>query len=93
LTACGLSVANYLAGSPVRIHAIGVCDDAAYFYKHIDDMLIELGLSSETSARSIIRVVDGYKGMVVSYYVHVLTVRKERDMHYLLPTKPSSFSK
>lgn len=60
-TACGIAIANYLCGSPLKIHAIGVCDDANYFYGHIDEMLVELGIT-DTKARDIIRVIDGYKG-------------------------------
>eukprot|EP00042_Codosiga_hollandica_P029196 m.159232 g.159232 ORF g.159232 m.159232 type:complete len:362 (-) comp53009_c0_seq2:18-1103(-) len=59
-TACGLAVANYLAKSPVRIHAISVCDSAPYFYDHIDAILRDLGVPAR--AQDIIRIVDGYKG-------------------------------
>ena len=62
-TVCGLAVANYLCGSPVRVHGITVCDNADYFYAHIDETLAALGLSSETSARDIVSIVDGHKGV------------------------------
>ena len=59
-TAAGLAIANFLLGSPVRMHGICVCDDQNYFYKHIDETLVALGVA--TTAREIIRIVDGYKG-------------------------------
>ena len=62
-TVCGLAVANYLCGSPVRVHGITVCDNADYFYGHIDETLAALGLAGETSARSIVSIVDGHKGI------------------------------
>jgi D-cysteine desulfhydrase len=56
----GLAIANALAGSPFRIHAVPVCDDAQYFLDHCQEMSDALGLSLR--AREILSVVDGYKG-------------------------------
>lgn len=49
-----LAIANKLAGSPVRVHAISVSDHKGYFHGHVNDTLSELGLSSSgtTSATS-----------------------------------------
>jgi D-cysteine desulfhydrase len=60
-TISGLALANYLAGSPLRIHAIAICDDAKYFYDHVDHTLQELGVPVQ--ARDIVRIVEGYKGL------------------------------
>jgi len=43
-TAAGLAIGAHLARSPVKVHAVAVCDDAAYFHSHTDAMLRELGL-------------------------------------------------
>jgi len=61
-TACGLAVANHLAGSPVRVHAFSVSDHKGYFHHHIDQTLEELGLLGSINSRGIINIVDGYKG-------------------------------
>lgn len=60
-TACGLAIGNFLCGSPIKLHGFTVCDDADYFYDHIDTTIKALGLTS-IKAQNIIRIVDGYKG-------------------------------
>ena len=51
-----------------RIHAICVCDNADYFYGHIDETITELELSKESEgqpplrSRDIIDIIEGYKG-------------------------------
>lgn len=57
-TATGLAIGNYLAGSPLRVHAISVCDDPPYFYEHVDEMLAAAGLREETSAADILNIID-----------------------------------
>ncbi len=61
-TAAGLAIANALTGSRMRIHAVCVCDDAAYFLGHCDEMIEALGLESSMDAASILSVVEGFKG-------------------------------
>ncbi len=61
-TAAGLAIANKLTGSARRIHAISVCDNAAYFHGHVNEVLRALG-DAETRSEDILRVVDGYKGL------------------------------
>jgi D-cysteine desulfhydrase len=39
-----------------------VCDDAAYFYDHVDATLQALGLGPTVRARDLLTVVDGFKG-------------------------------
>lgn len=56
-TASGLAIGNYLTGGTVRMHSITVCDDADYFYTHLDEMLVEVGLP-EVSARDILNVIE-----------------------------------
>eukprot|EP00040_Diaphanoeca_grandis_P028561 m.165626 g.165626 ORF g.165626 m.165626 type:complete len:382 (+) comp31390_c1_seq4:124-1269(+) len=61
-TAAALAVSNVLCGSPIKIHAIAVCDDSNYFYKHVDETLLELGLDQKYKARDLLSVVEGHKG-------------------------------
>ena len=39
----GLALGIALSGAPVRLHAYGVCDDAAYFYREIRQMYQDMG--------------------------------------------------
>ncbi|XP_065056440.1 uncharacterized protein LOC135684731 isoform X2 [Rhopilema esculentum] len=57
----GLALANYLNGSPLKVHGVCVCDTADYFYDHIDELIGEYGLQ-DVKARDICDVIDGYKG-------------------------------
>ncbi|XP_077972381.1 uncharacterized protein LOC144411634 [Styela clava] len=61
-TIAGISIGNYLTGGKLKIHAVAVCDDAAYFHGHINSMLEEIGLSSETCSEDIVDIIEGYKG-------------------------------
>lgn len=36
-TAAGLAIGLHLAGSRVRVHGVPVCNNAAYFYAHVDE--------------------------------------------------------
>ena len=60
-TAAGLALGVALSGLSIRVHAVNVCDDADYFYDHVDRVLQELGASHK--ARDILDMVDGYKGL------------------------------
>eukprot|EP00058_Branchiostoma_floridae_P005994 XP_002591482.1 hypothetical protein BRAFLDRAFT_105254 [Branchiostoma floridae] len=60
-TTCGLCVANYLTGSKIRIHAVAICDDAAYFHRHINNTLQEIGLM-DVRSEDIVDIIEGYKG-------------------------------
>lgn len=61
-TAAGLSIANYLTGSKLRVHAVSVSDNAEYFHNHCNEMLQEMGLS-DVRSEDILNVIDGYKGL------------------------------
>ena len=66
-TISGLAVANYLTGSRIRVHAVCVCDDAKYFYSHVDQQLQAYGITHNPEgkpvrARDIVDIIDGYKG-------------------------------
>ncbi|XP_065898951.1 uncharacterized protein [Dysidea avara] len=61
-TASGLSIANYLTGSKLKIHAVAVCDNANYFYDHVGDTLEAIGMGDKVKSTDILDVVDGYKG-------------------------------
>lgn len=58
-SASGLSIANYLAGNVINMHAVTVCDNADYFYDHLDDMLARVGLSGQVAARQILNILEG----------------------------------
>lgn len=45
-----------------RIHAVAVCDNAHYFYDHVDQTLEAIGMGDKVKATDILDVVDGYKG-------------------------------
>jgi len=45
-----------------RIHAVTVCDNAHYFYDHVDQTLEAIGLGDKVKSTDILDVVDGYKG-------------------------------
>lgn len=93
-TAAGLAIANYLysqqqhndAGDDkrvprrpaVRLHAISVCDNADYFYRHVQQIMSSYGLPDDLNARSILNVIDGYKapGYAKSLPVHLELIRQ-----------------
>lgn len=85
-TASGLAIGNYLAGSRVRMHAVTVCDDADYFYAHLDEMLAAVGLGRETSAREILHIVEAKgRGYAVSTDAELeLGLRVARETGVLL---------
>ena len=45
-----------------RIHAVAVCDNAQYFYDHVDQTLEAVGMGDKVKSTEILGVVDGYKG-------------------------------
>jgi len=45
-----------------RIHAVAVCDNANYFYDHVDETLEGIGMGDKVKSTEILDVVDGYKG-------------------------------
>lgn len=61
-TMSGLAIGNYLAGCPIKLHAVAVCDTPDYFYDHLDEMLSKVQLDGETRARDLVHVVQG-KGL------------------------------
>ena len=63
----GLEPGNETVFPCRRIHGVCVCDDAAYFYNHIDVQLREYGLTQDSEgkplrAKDITDIIDGYKG-------------------------------
>lgn len=60
-TASGLAIGNYLTGSKLKIHAIAVSDDAAYFHNHCNETLQEVGLENLHS-EDILHIAEGHKG-------------------------------
>ena len=41
---------------------MAVCDNAQYFYDHVDQTLDILGMGDKVKSTDILDVVDGYKG-------------------------------
>jgi D-cysteine desulfhydrase family pyridoxal phosphate-dependent enzyme len=60
-TATGIALACRLSGLSSKVHAIGVCDSADYFYAHIEQVSRELGvdLASVGSARDWCTMYEG----------------------------------
>ncbi|CAN8076828.1 unnamed protein product [Agarophyton chilense] len=56
-TASGFAVANYLCGSPFRIHSISAENGAYYIYSYLNSMLELLGLQSEIHAKKLLNVM------------------------------------
>lgn len=44
-TVAGLAIALRLTGHSTKLHAVGVCDNPKYFYDHIREVAIELGIN------------------------------------------------
>lgn len=60
-TMSSIAIANLLTGSKFKIHALNVCDNAKYFYDHLDTQLKELHLD-QFKANELVNIIDGYKG-------------------------------
>ena len=48
-TAAGLALGARLSGAAMRVHAFGVCDDEAYFYDFINQLLAEAGVPPDVT--------------------------------------------
>ena len=59
-TTAGLAAGLRLAGAGIRLHAVNVCDDAEYFYRRLDEIGAEWGLSD--SFRDDVDIIDGHVG-------------------------------
>lgn len=60
-TLAGLAVSNYLTGSRLKIHGVCVCDNAEYFYQHVDELIEDYGITG-VKGSDICDIIDGYKG-------------------------------
>ena len=60
-TATGIALAGRLSGSSTKVHAVGVCDSADYFYAHIDSTCRAMGLDPDAlgGVRSWCTVYEG----------------------------------
>jgi D-cysteine desulfhydrase len=76
-TAAGIAAAAHLAKLPTRIHAVTVCDDASYFYQHINQCFAAWGI--EKPAEEALDIIDGYKGLGYA-------ISQESELRYLLDT-------
>ncbi|XP_064638587.1 uncharacterized protein LOC135494484 [Lineus longissimus] len=61
-TSAGLAIANYLTGGKLKIHAVAICDSAAYFHNHVNETLQEVGLN-DIRSEDILDIIEGYKGL------------------------------
>ena len=55
-----IAIANALTGFKFKIHAINICDNAKYFYNHLDEQIKELNLKYK--AVDLVNIIDGFKG-------------------------------
>ncbi len=76
-TAAGICAAIALSGLPIRPHAVNVCDDAAYFYDHINTLLRVWGISEP--AEHLLDIIDGYVGLGYA-------ISSEQELAYLHQT-------
>ncbi len=60
-TAAGLAIAMRLSGLKAHVHAVCVCDDPEYFYRHIEEVAGSLGINTNMfgPARSWLNIYDG----------------------------------
>ena len=60
-TATGLALACRLSGFETKLHAVGVCDSADYFYAHIESTCRAMGLDPDSlgGVRSWCRIYEG----------------------------------
>lgn len=60
-TATGLALACRLSGLGVKIHAVGVCDSADYFYSHMEGTCHAMGIDPEAlgGVRSWCTIYEG----------------------------------
>ncbi len=59
-TAAGLALGVHCSGLPCRVHAVNVCDDAAYFYHRVNGIFTEMG--ADLRAEDALDIIDGYVG-------------------------------
>ncbi|XP_071838355.1 uncharacterized protein [Apostichopus japonicus] len=66
-SAAGFCIGNYLNESPMKIHAMAVCDDASYFHGEIMTLLKNVGLQKDgesgVQSADLIDIVEGVKGL------------------------------
>lgn len=64
-TTGGLALGVALSGLSARtkLHAFCACDDDEYFYREIDQLITNLGLSDRFKARDLVSVNDKYVGL------------------------------
>ncbi len=60
-TAAGLALGLHLAGHAAKVHAVNVCDDAAYFHERIDTIFAELGTTARS--RDLLDIMEGHVGL------------------------------
>ena len=65
-TAAGLSIGIKLAGLPTKVHAVCVCDSPEYFYKHIEETAIALGINLDIVGKPQ-EWLDIYPGQGLGY--------------------------
>ncbi|XP_048249912.1 bifunctional D-cysteine desulfhydrase/1-aminocyclopropane-1-carboxylate deaminase, mitochondrial-like isoform X2 [Haliotis rufescens] len=60
-TASGICIANYLAGSPLRVHGVLVRHDPEFAHDHVNSTLRQLGVEGVRS-EDIFSIIDTYQG-------------------------------
>lgn len=74
-TVAGLAAGLQLLNSPIRIHAVNVCDDATHFHTRIQHIFDDLGIAARSE--NCIDIMEGYVG---SGYAQV----RQDELRYLV---------
>lgn len=65
-TMAGIAIGAKLAGLKSKLHAIGVCDNPDYFYRHLEDVVDDLCISREIFGNPR-DWIDVYNGQGIGY--------------------------
>eukprot|EP01102_Stenamoeba_stenopodia_P016547 TRINITY_DN579_c0_g2_i12.p1 TRINITY_DN579_c0_g2~~TRINITY_DN579_c0_g2_i12.p1 ORF type:complete len:407 (-),score=99.50 TRINITY_DN579_c0_g2_i12:1402-2622(-) len=60
-SAAGLALGAKLSGLPLRVSAVSVCDDAAFFHSQINNIFKKMG--SPLRSEQILNIIDDYRGI------------------------------
>ncbi|XP_046543192.1 putative D-cysteine desulfhydrase 1, mitochondrial [Haliotis rubra] len=75
-SATGICVANYLAGSPLRVHGVLVRHDPEFAHHHVNSTLRQLGVE-DVRSEDIFSIIDNYQGEGYS-------ISKQEELDFIL---------
>ena len=72
-TAAGLAIGMYLSGmyKTTKLHAVGVCDNPEYFYNHIKEVAVEMGLEKDEGGAVESKDKEGEIMMNIREFCHI----------------------